>query len=43
MTAPNRPAVELRCRCGTEGSPLRCIGSCGYLCQRLAQERDERP
>ncbi len=30
--------VELHCRCDPNGREL-CLGGCGYLCQRLAEER----
>jgi hypothetical protein len=34
---PRYTAVPLRCRCGTDKTPIACIGGCGYLCQLLAK------
>lgn len=38
-----RPSVALRCRCGTETSPIPCRGGCGYICQRILAESDWVP
>lgn len=35
-------AIALRCRCGADGSPIRCVGGCEYLCQRLAEKKAEK-
>lgn len=36
----SRPAVlSLWCRCGTDKTPIPCVGGCGYLCQLIPGRR----
>jgi len=38
MNKPRAQQLNLRCRCGADGSPIPCKGGCDLICQRV----DER-